>query len=391
MNVDSKYYRLLLVSPWTLLVFLVIPVLVILSVTLNFRIAFIGSTRPLLINNICFAVVAGCRLVRYLLAFNRPIRYGAACCRPDASTGLAAPLADTRAKLAESGFSFTPDGSYGEAKDSGYIGTTVLYFGLFLLLSVGSWDNLRQFSGVLLDGMGPATDLNRLESYRSINKGLFPAIPKSLPRLQIHNQLLPDSVYPLGASDVSFIAENGKAERLILIPRNPVSFDRYDIYMSKLVFEPQIVIKTRESTPLFDSIVRLDPLVQKRGEYSFYGLFNGFGLVGGVYYQPEKSSLKVVVSRGDKKIVSDLVFQVDQEATQGDYIISCAKMGQWSEIHIVHRRHKGTLMAGAVLTVLGLLVRIMIRPKRVWLETSAAGCVVSSVGANTGKILGSGC
>jgi len=391
MNVDSKYYRLLFVSPWTLLVFLVIPVLVILSVTLNFRIAFLGSTKPLLINNICFAVVVGFRLLHYLSAITRPIRYGTACCRPDTKTELPSSFTDTRAKLAEAGFIFTADGTYGESRDFGFIGTTLMYFGLFLLLSIGSWDNLRQFSGVLLDGMGPATDLNKMESYRNISKGLFPAIPKSLPRLVIHNQLLPDNVYPLGASDVSFIAENGKAERLILIPRNPVSFDRYDIYMSKLVFEPQIVIKSRESATLFDSIVRLDPLVEKRGDFSFYGLFEGYGLVGGVYYQPEKSSLKVVVSRGEKKVVSDLVFQVDQEAAQGDYIISCAKMGQWSEIHVVHRRHKGALIAGAVLTVLGLLIRIIIRPKRVWLEKSATGCVVSSVGANTGKILVSEC
>ena len=40
-------------------------------------------------------------------------------------------------------------------------------------------------------------------------------------------------------------------------------------------------------------------------------------LVGGVYYQPEKSTLMVVISRGDKKVVTDMTFQVDQQVAAG--------------------------------------------------------------------------
>lgn len=390
MSAESKYYRLLFVSPWTLLVFFIIPILVILSVSLNIQVPFLGSTTPLLINNICFACVAGIRFVRYLLVMSRSIRYGATCNRPERKSSLSSSVADTRMKLADGGFTFTPDGNYGESKDSGFIGTAIMYGGLVLLLSIGSWDNLRQFSGILLDGMGPTTNLNDTKSYRSINNGLFPAIPSSLPRLLINNQFLPDNIYPLGASEVSLISEEGKTEKLILIPRDPVRSGAYNIYMSKLVYEAQIVIKTRDSVPLFDSIVRLDPLVQKRGGFSFYGSFDGYGLVGGVYYQPETSSLKVVVSRGNKKVVSDLVFQVDQQATQGEYVISCAKMGQWSEIHVVHRRHKLALMVGAAVALLGLLLRISVRPQRVWLEESGEGCIVSYIGTRVTTALDTG-
>lgn len=378
----------MLVSPWTLLVFFIIPVLVILSVVLNIQFAFLGSTKPLLLNNICFAFVTGCRLLRYALACNTPIRYGCLCRCLKRKAELSLSAEDVREKLVRSGYSFTSDGTYGESRDSGFIGTLIMYGGLFLLLSIGTWDNLRQFSGVLLDGMGPATNLNATDAYRSINKGPFPAIPDSLPRLVINKQFLPDNTYPLGATDVSFVFKDGSAsKRLIIKPRDPVTFGAYDIYMSKLVFEPQIVIKTKDSIPLFDSIVRLDPLVQKRGAYSFYGLFQGYALGGGVYYQPEKSLLKLVVTKGDKKVVTDLVFQVDQQVTQGDYVISCAKMGQWSEIHVVHKRHKGLLAAGAVAAVLGLLLRLMIRPQRVWLEKTSEGCIVSSVGVNVDKVL----
>ncbi|GAM08043.1 resB-like family protein [Geobacter sp. OR-1] len=388
MNDESKLYRLVLVSPWPLLIFLVIPLLVILSVALHFRIPLIASTTPLLVNNVCFAIFIACRLLRYLAVMRKPLRYGAACCRPRQSITLPLPVAEVRASLRSSGYLFGSVGNYGEKQDLGYLGTTVLYCGLLILLSVGSLDNLRKFSGVLLDGMGPTTDLNNILSYRSIAKGPLAATPRSLPRMQITNQFFPDSTYPLGATEVSFHSEDGKALKYLLKPRDPVTFGDYDIYMAKLVFEPQIVIKRSDTQqPLFDSIVTLNPLVQKRGVYSFYGLFQGYNLAGGVYYQPEKSSLLVVVSRNEKKVVTEMAFQVDKQVEQGDFIISCAKMGQWSEIHVVHRRHKVLLVVGGIIALVGLLLRVVIRPQRVWLEEAAEGCTIWSSGKETMNVL----
>jgi hypothetical protein len=149
--------------------------------------------------------------------------------------------------------------------------------------------------------------------------------------------------------------------------------------MTRLVFQPQIVIKNRDSgITLFNELVTLNPLVQKRGAYSFYGLFQGPVLGGGVYYQPEKNMLMVVFSEGKEKVVTDLAFQVDQQVVKGDYILSCAKMGQWSEIHVIRSRHKGLLMGGGAIALIGLLLRIAVRPKRVWLEEVAEGCTIWS-------------
>jgi hypothetical protein len=383
MKAESKFSRLLLVSPWTLLIFLVIPLLVILSFMLHFRIPLVGSTTPLLVNNVCFAFFTGCRLLRYLAGVRKSIRYGATCCRPRQGVTLPSPVAEVRALLGKAGYTFHADGRYGEQRDMGYLGTTIMYGGLFILLSVGSWDNLRHFSGVLLDGMGPATSLNKVESYRRINKGPLAASLDSLPRMQIISQSLPDSTYPKGATEVALTAEDGKTRKNTLVPGKPVSDGAFDISMAKLVFQPQIVIKHKDSGVLFDELVTLDPLVQKRGVYSFYGLFQGVNLGGGVYYQPEKNMLMVVISRGDEKVVTDLAFQVDQQVAKGDYILSCAKMGQWSEIHVIHRRHKGLLVVCGVVAVIGLLLRIAIRPQRVWLEEVAEGCTIWSSGKKT--------
>jgi len=388
MTFASRLSRLLFVSPWLLTVFLVIPLLVILSVTLNVQIFLLGSTTPLLINNICFALITGCRLFRYLAQCNKTIRYGSAGRRPGKSETISVPLAEARTMLAKAGYCFDAQGNYGEKRELGYVGTTVLYAGLFIILSVGSWDNLQQFSGILLDGMGPATDLGKIKSYRSITKGALATIPKSLPRMQIINQQMPDSTYPMGATEVVLHPEGGKPRTYLLKPRDPISIDGYDIYMAKLVFEPQILIKRSDiNQPLFDSIVTLNPLVEKRGVYSFYGLFQGYNLAGGVYYQPEKSSLLVVISRNNKKVVTEMAFQVDQEVKQGDFIVSCAKMGQWSQIHVVHRRHKGLLVMGGIIAALGLLLRIAVRPQRVWLEETAEGCRLWETSGEAAKLL----
>jgi hypothetical protein len=388
MSFASRFSRLLFVSPWLLPVFLVIPLLVIVSVALNVRIFFLGSTTPLLVNNICFALVAGGRLLRYLTQYPKNIRYAATYRQPRNSNAIPLPKAAASSLLTRSGYRFDAAGGYGEKRDSGYLGTTIFYAGLFVLLSVGSWDNLQQFSGLLLDGMGTATDLNRLTRYRSITKGALAAIPKSLPKMQITNQHLPDSTYPMGATEIVLYPDDGKPLTYLLKPRDPVSYDGYDIYMAKLVFEPQIVIKRSDlNQPLFDSIVTLNPLVEKRGVYSFYGLFQGYNIGGGVYYQPEKSSLLVVISRNNKKVVTEMAFQVDQEVKQGDFIVSCAKMGQWSEIHVVHRRHKGLLIFGGLVALAGLLLRMAIRPQRVWLEETAEGCRVWTTDSKVFKLL----
>lgn len=388
MTFASRLSRLLFVSPWVLLIFLIIPLLVVLSVTLNVKIFLLGSTRPLLINNICFTVVAGCRLVRYLAHYRKTIRYDATSRRPRQSETFLLSKVAARASLTGSGYVFDPAGSYGEKRDFGYLGTTVLYAGLFLLLAVGSWDNLRQFSGVVLDGMGPATDLNKPTAYRSITSGYFAATPKSLPKMQIIAQHLPDATYPMGATEVVLYPEGEKPRSCLLKPRDPLKVDGYDIYMAKLVFEPQILIKRSDiNKPLFDAIVTLNPLVEKRGVYSFYGLFQGYNIGGGVYYQPEKSSLLVVISRNEQKVVTEMAFQVDQQVEQGDFIISCTKLGQWSEIHVVHRRHKELLVLGGIVALLGLVLRVSIRPRRVWLEETAGECRLWETGDEAAALL----
>ena len=76
MKSEAKLSRMILVSPWFLFIFLVIPILVILSIKYHLRIPLVGP-RLLLVNNICFTFLASCRLLRYLSGMGKEIRYGA--------------------------------------------------------------------------------------------------------------------------------------------------------------------------------------------------------------------------------------------------------------------------------------------------------------------------
>ena len=386
MKNESKLARLLLVSPWFLLVFLAVPIAVILNLTAQARIPLVGP-QSLLINNICFTFLIACRLLRYLAGMRKRILYGPGFRRPRHTASIELPVPEARRVLIAAGYSFTDDGGYGEKRDPGYFGTTILYGGLLVLLAVGSWDNLRQFSGVLLDGVGPATKLNRLESYRRVSMGPLAAGPDSLPQMRIIRQMLPGESFPKGATEIALLPGDGAPLTKTLKPTDPYRYGAYDIYMKKMVFEPQIVIKNKYSRTLYDAIVKLDPLVQKRGVFSFYGLFTGSEVVGGVYFQPETSLMKVVITQNDKRVVADMKFQVDQQVTAGDYVLSCAKLGQWSEIHVVRRRHKGLLLSGGIIALIGLVTRLAIRPRRVWLEGDGAGSRATAVGAETKKLL----
>jgi len=57
-------------------------------------------------------------------------------------------------------------------------------------------------------------------------------------------------------------------------------------------------------------------------------------------------------------------------------------MGVWLEIYVVHGRHMAVIFFGAVLIFIGLCMRIIFRPQRIWLEEKSNGCAVRVIGKN---------
>jgi len=389
MKTDSKFLRIVFASPWPLFIFLVIPLFVVLSFSLHVQLPLTHSTYPFLYNNACLTLFIALRFLYYLLGIPKGIRYGSCTGAPRQSVSLPHPAGTVRSKLAGAGYVFNSTGCYGEKRDTGYLGTTLLYAGLLLFLFTGTWDNMYQYSGSLLDGIGASTDLNRPEAYRRLTTGPLTRKPENLPKMKILKQFIPDAAHPSGAAEIAFVSADGKEQMVTLkAPTDIYQAGPYDITMSKIVYEPTIVITLNNSTPVFNGQITLNQMAVEEDGFGFYGTFVEGPLNGKVYYQPEKSRLRVIMHQGNELLLdTDLIFQVDRRSTSANFTILCEKMGVWSEIRVVHRRHMNVIWLGGLGALIGLLMRVAIRPQRVWLEETQEGCLVRFVGKGTERWL----
>jgi hypothetical protein len=387
MIADSRLARLLLVSPWFLALFCVIPLCTVLSYTYGLQLPLVG-TKPLLINNTCFSLLIACRFLRYLYCLGTSLRYSSRSCVPSKSQSLSLPKDSILSTLSASGYRFKADGSYGEHRDLGYLGTTFFYGGLMLLLLVGTLDNLRQFSGTLLDGQGPATKLSKLENYRGLVRGPLTGSLDALPQMKVLNQIFPNASYPNGATEIAIMTAEGKTQSKVLRPMEVMRFGGFELFPTRFVFEPEILIRTKDGKTLSNGMLTMMPVVRSGDEYGFYAPFKGDDLEGNVYYKPSHKKMRVVMKhRGAWVLDVRWTFQEDQSVAQGDYIVSCEKLGQWTEIRVVRSRHKGLLIASGLLALLGLGLRGGYRAQRVWIEDGPAGCRVKTRGARTAKLV----
>ena len=136
---NSRVIRFCLESPLLLLVFAVLPGTFILSNIFHFKIPFRFTTNMLLTNSICLLVLLAIRMLWYLYGLRRDLRYGPGGRPSRAEVTMASPAAEIREELEKSGYRFTADSAYGEKRDRGYLGTSLVYGGLILLIGACSW------------------------------------------------------------------------------------------------------------------------------------------------------------------------------------------------------------------------------------------------------------
>jgi len=373
----SNFSRAIFTSPWSLLLFCLIPFLFILKIKLNVPLLAPLSMTVVLLNNLCFSLMAGIRLLFYLARLRKEHRYGATVGRPSLFEEQLVPCAKVRTLLTGSGYRFSADGSYGEKRDKGYWGMLLLYAGLLLCLFLGSMDNLRQFSGVLLHGVGKSIELKKLDTYRQLVVGPLVGESPLLPKMRILRQILPDVTYPRGATEALFLEEDGKEHGGVLKHPDIFRSGPYDIYMTGMIYEPHIQIVIDGTEDVLNEKIMLKQLPQKVDGFGFFAPFKYGNLDGELFYQPEKSRLKVLLRQGTMEMLNkEMLFQVDREQSSGNLTVRCNTMGVWTEIHVVRRRHMPLVLLGGGLAVVGLILRLAIRPRRVWLEETPQGCRV---------------
>jgi hypothetical protein len=394
MHNNSRLRRLVLDSPLFLLVFAVLPGLLILSSFLHLKLPFHFTTKMLLANIICLLAFVAVRLFRNLSGLRRDIRYGVGRRRPSISQDLARPAAVVRADLEKEGYRFTGDGAYAEKADLGYPGTVLVYGGLFIVLAIGTWDNLAQFSGTFVHGIGKAAPLDRREIYYPLVSGPLSSIA-GLPKLEITKLNFTDKEHPKGTVGIVLWSQDNKplGTDVIVAMGDPYRYRGHDIFVSKLLVDAGLSIKTKDKNNreviIFRDAVKLSPLWKKEGEYSFYGTFTDrANLDGELLYNPEKNVFKIKMSRDGKKVLeTEFPFQVVLHKVEGDYDLSFIGVGRWAEIHVVRRRNMAMLWLGGIISALGLIMRIVFRPQRIWLEETTVGCRAWAVGGATKRRL----
>jgi len=386
-----RFREVVLRSPYFLLIFLVIPALIIAGRYLPLPRFLPITTKLILANNLCLLACIAYRFVLSLAGVRQTIRYGSQCRVPRTAVTLDRPAGELRQELSGDGYRFDASGSYAEKPDFGYLGTTLLYGGLLFLLAAGTWANLTQFSGTILLGVGQPVSLGNNKAYGKLILGPL-ASPKGLPQIQVRKQIMPNATYPKGATDIAVLDQDRKVlVQGVIEPYKPLHYRDFDINMAKFVLDASVTIKTADDKKfVFTDFVKLMPLVQKKGAYSHYAGFDNGSFRGDLYYDPALRKMQVLMSKDGKPVFdTDIVFQQDAYKVQGAYRITIDKLGQWTEIHVSRGRHTQPMIFGAILAVLGLLVRLLVPSRRVWLEEVDGGkCKVKTVGRETKKLIG---
>ena len=279
----------------------------------------------------------------------------------------------------------------------GYFGTVLVYGGLLLLLATGTWDNLSQFSGTFLQGSARLPRSQAANTYFSCIAGPFSSV-SGLPKLQVARINFPDGKSSKGSAEIGLWSEKNKLAGVSTLEVGGESYlyKGYDIFLGRLLVDAGLLIKSKAGNGeaiLFKDAVKLSPLWKKEGVYSFYGDFtNSSNLYVELFYSPEKNLFKVKLAKDGKNILeTEYPYQAVLHQVVGDYDLSFIGVGRWAELHVVHHRHLSPIWAGGIVAFLGLAMRILFCPQRVWLEGRDDGCRVRMVGAKTRKlVLGNG-
>lgn len=372
-------------SPWVFSCFLLIPLfVVILRIA---RLPFPG-TNLLLANNLLLLVYLATRLVLLLRGGVSILRYREDAFRPRRGATVPIGTGAARRALEEAGYRFNVGGTYGERRDAGYWGTVLMHGGLVLLLAFGSYDNTHLFSGSVLLGVGEPLPLYEKGVYGFWSKGLLTSYDDIAMKLQIKERLLPSSEHPEGATGIVLLSRDGRElQRGIIDPGRPMSQGNYNVLMTRFVYDCWVVVTATGNLVVYTDWLKLLPRADASGVYSHYCEFTtpDARITGRAWFDQYKDRLRVQMDKDRRRIV-DVVLGMGPEYRKeaGGYVTTLQGVGKWTEFRVVRKRHVPFLIAGGVIALVGLLVRVVFRSRRVWLEAEGSG---STVRATDGRVL----
>jgi hypothetical protein len=387
---NSTLKQLVYSSPILPVLFLAIFALFILAQFVRLpRLAALGTT-PLVVSNLLLLLLIALRFIRHLLRLRQDLRYDAERRPRKALLLINRPVDQVRADFAGEGYRFDQVGRYGEKRNHALLGSTIIYGGLLLVLLIGTYDYMFQFSGSVFNGVGSPMDMSDPRGYYSVAKGPLTSI-SGLPRMQIKRQILPNSEWPKGAVEIALLKKKGDVLATGIVERGgkPLRYKGYDYYFNRSLFDAILNITTNKGFIELDSFIKFQPLNKPEGKYTFYSSFNGERYRWNALFDPERKAMRLVAQdkQGTQVADGEIIFQQELQKEMGSLVVRFNGLSSWSEMHIVHARHMYLLVVGALIAAIGALLRLAVRPQRVWLDEAPDGCRAWAVGGETKKLV----
>ena len=368
-------------------IFLVVFALFILAQFVH--VPFISSRGPalLVVSNLLFLIIIVLRFLFYAKGMRQELRYDADQRPQNGGVIISRPVDRVRTDLVAGGYSFDQAGSYGEKHNLAHLGATLIYGGLLLALLVGTFDYLRQYSGAVFQGIGVPMDLSDRRGYFSVVKGPL-ASTSGLPQMQVRQQILPNAQWPKGATEIALLKKNGTVLTTGTMGASggkPLKYDGFEYHFNRFLYDAMFAIKTSNGHIEFDDMIKMQPMKQPVGGYTFSSRFLGERYRWTALFNPATKGLRLIAldPKGVQMADGEIVFQKEQNKQIGSFDVQFGAMSHWSEMHIVRSRHMYLLVLGMLIMLAGALLRLVYRPQRVWLDTAPEGCRAWVTGKDT--------
>jgi hypothetical protein len=384
----SAVHKFIFTSPWLPLIFIALFAGALYAEFAGIPLPrfFPTPIRFILFNNLCLLLVIALRFVDQIVRAGKTFYYAADGRTRGNEFVSPVPIDTVRGELVKAGFCFDSDG-YGEKQTPARMAMTLVYGGILLALVVGSYDNYWHISGVLFQGEGAPALLSDESLYLNIVKGPLATL-KTLPKLQVRTNIYKDPQWPNGAVELALLDKDNKVivKGTVGKEGKPLVYNGIEYHFGRFLTDIPLLIVSDDQQEEFQNHVKVKPLDTPEGNFTHYANFEGNSLLWDVLFDPTTRTIKLLGGKDGKNVVNgEYRFGRDTLVHMGRFSVSVPGLSNWAEIHVVHPRHMLIVFIGAGITVIGILMRIIFRPQRVWLEETPEGCRVWAAGGEARK------
>jgi hypothetical protein len=343
----------------------------------------------ILFNNLCLLLVIALRFIDQLVRTVKTCYYSAGDWAQRNEFISPDPIDTVRGELTKAGF-FIDSSGYGEKRTPAQLAMPLVYGGILLALLIGSYDNYFHISGVFFQGEGAPAQLSNESLYLHIVKGPLATL-NNLPKLQVRKNIYKAPLWPNGAVELALLDKNNKEiiKGTVGKEGKPLVYDGIEYHFGRFLTDIPLLIASDNRQEEFQNHVKVKPLDKPEGNFTHYANFEGNSLLWDVLYDPTTRTIRLLGGKDGKNVV-DGVYHFGRDATvhMGRFSVNVPGLSNWAEIHVVHPRHMLLVLIGAGFMAVGILMRIIFRPQRVWLEETPEGCRVWATGEKARKAVG---